>query len=762
MGSVSPLRIKCITAVPELVVSNSKGVAQQPSVPLEIWSSDGADVRDKPAGSLKPVALELAKKAQERYTLKLTIKGTCIFPEPWPRTATCQLQGTVKGSTDKIITSEDWTVVLDPTSPPKRESREFEFSNLTVPSPFKEGIPPVPNSLAGDIKWKIVIPGGDPKNDLEQRNTTRVEFCWLYGPAPTGPSLIRTSLERTVVDFQGKYPIGLLRAVLPTRNQLQAQPDPKPDPDPALPAGPEGWWIQYCERWLWKSGLIYNTISGRSAFGMGYCGGSFDLEEFVLIMNITDPTAKRTLVNSFDVTAIAQLALMLAAHRQTNDLWATHWVCKAPFGYINPTIPLALGVEVNNPFYQGIDGPYAGKPLIPTKELTNVPECKARAWLEVDLEKPARVVDLSHRLGELADCGQRDRDEYAAVHMVAATKTDLADFRDDMLSNGGQCHSNTDNQFSVKQSGEVADPEPPIARVGVYDLLGVGTPRRGAKQASVVPIPPVMRGIITEMMARGKNPQWPQLGYNDASLRFSSLQSIIQDGPLKDNTSDTSVRVTMGATVIKYSVDDVSLTSTVKGKMVIRIHVFDQLHDAYEAMAFELSKCERELSSVIRPLYPALGHYSLRTPDSFLCVRGNIFIEVTLIGMVRPDDTGYQLLTDAIGGLDLYLSKHVVSRSQARRPGMQLVEEPPATMKPGKTFEVRLRDTELLDQRVYAHSSQASVVVPAGPGDDGYTQRFFVMEPEYPPESLKVTIAGAHADTLHPGFVSFKMEVMAP
>jgi hypothetical protein len=99
-----------------------------------------------------------------------------------------------------------------------------------------------------------------------------------------------------------------------------------------MPIPVEGlkWWTDtHIPGRIREGKAYYNAVSGASGFGMGCCGGSFDLRRL---------TAKDVkLCNSFDLAALLQLAMTLLQDRNGEDMFYTAWMCKAPFGFLKPS-----------------------------------------------------------------------------------------------------------------------------------------------------------------------------------------------------------------------------------------------------------------------------------------------------------------------------------------------------------------------------------------------------------------------------------------
>jgi hypothetical protein len=183
-------------------------------------------------------------------------------------------------------------------------------------------------------------------------------------------------------------------------------------------------------------------------------------------------------------------------------------------------------------------------------------------------------------------------------------------------------------------------------------------------------------------------------------------------------------------------------------------------------MAFELTKYERSTSKAVSRINPGatpptfLGHYSLQTPHSILCVRGNLFTEMTIIGRQRPSNDALTLMRNMMQRLDSHVAKHVVQRSQVRRPNLAFAQPAPASVKSESAFTVKMQNGDTLASQMYAKTSNGRLLLSAGPANDALEHQFFVLEKDVMiGDSATITISAAHLDTFHPGSVSFDVAV---
>lgn len=141
-------------------------------------------------------------------------------------------------------------------------------------------------------------------------------------------------------------------------------------------------------------------------------------------------------------------------------------------------------------------------------------------------------------------------------------------------------------------------------------------------------------------------------------------------------------------------------------------------------------------------------------------MRGNLFIEMTIIGSQRPSKDALVLVAKMMQRLDSHLAKHVVQGSEVRRPGLAFEKTPPASVKPESSFTVKMQSIDNLARPMYAKTSNGRIMVSAGPANDALEHEFFVLEKNVIiGDTATITIAGGHPDNFHPGSVSFDVSV---
>ncbi|KAJ4287282.1 hypothetical protein N0V90_012680 [Kalmusia sp. IMI 367209] len=785
-----------VSAVSAIPVANSTNTVEQPEFSFEAWSEADPDLFiDGSTGSTKPIGLRVPSAPTATLNLNLEITGLCVYPIEWPRgKQTCQLKGTLnsdpKGST--VILSETWEVVLPDSNPKTPISLPLggtapALRTLTTTAPFDKDICPVPFRIAGDFEWECVNTKDNTVQPIKLEKFARLEFNWLLGPAVSGDNTVAGSFLRSGANLNGVYPINLLRLFLPHPTEFSTVPN--------FAKVHLQWWINNCLRRIPASRIIYDTIVGKSGFGVGCCGGSFKFEEFYKAAFPADPTAPPTLINSFDLAALAQLVCCLSVDEDGDELWNSKWVCKSPFGPQKQGMPFGINDKtvpaitwpqgVNNPFFSGIDG---ASPF--ETDSKKVKSANARAWVEVtSLSNATTVIDWSFAVprsdGQLPqfEDASVDRATFAQRHIDDSTvKPILSNYLEGNALSRGECFRN--DEFGSKQSGFKQG----IARVGLYNLRGLNTPRPGEQLAPHIPIPPRLRFYIDKLIVSGKNPVTQRWRYNDASLKAMNIAPVVVAAsttlkyvnPLPKNLFHTALRVVSGAVSASYNFSGFAIKPSETGTLALTINVFDDFFNAYEAMAFALTTYERNINMdqpdnadviVQRPTGPTggvfIGNYSLQTPRSLIWIRGNLFVELTIQSLSKPSASASLELVAAAQRLDNYLGRHTVARSQIRRPHLQFIDTnapPKATINGSTSFKVQLdTDDEALAQTMSVNFTHPFLLVHGNFDITKWTHTFWVLRrsgvDEKEERSTKVTIAGAHIDTFHPGEVEFEVIV---
>jgi hypothetical protein len=318
-----------------------------------------------------------------------------------------------------------------------------------------------------------------------------------------------------------------------------------------------------------------------------------------------------------------------------------------------------------------------------------------------------------------------------------------------------------------------------------------------------VPIPPQLRNSIHNLILSGKNPTTQRWLYNDASLKAMNIVPVLVPGanvlpvalvtpgvphyanPQPTDNFYTSLRIVPGAASATYTFTNFKVTNTENGSLTLTINIYDDFTNAYEAMVFALSTYECDLTPntgmVVTPRTvstigvvgsnPAfIGNYSLQTPRSVLWVRGNLFIELTILSAAKPSPVANNYIVAAAQRLDTHLARHSVTRSQVRRPQLKFTaaHSPPkddAMSYSGDTFGVQFDPSDLvLAREMSAIVEQPTLLVNCGFDPATWMHTFWVRDrtgdvASHLDRSTMVKISGAHIDTFHPGSVEFKVNV---
>ena len=300
--------------------------------------------------------------------------------------------------------------------------------------------------------------------------------------------------------------------------------------------------------------------------------------------------------------------------------------------------------------------------------------------------------------------------------------------------------------------------------MGVYNVKGILEPRQGSIPDPFVPVPDLFRIKIDNLIKSSQNSTLQTWAFNDAPLRSVDIQPLLVKGTnLKLNTTSNSdgmdIRIVPGTTCVSWLFDDMPVTSTKSGKLMVGIHIFNTFHESYEALVFELTKYECEISTVAKSV-TNMGHFAVQTPHSILCLRGNLFVEITIQGLDRPDDTAIAIIIDMMKRLDDYLAGGAAGESQIRRPDLVTANEAPGGVRDNSSFDIVMKSSPTLAPTMSAQTSRGALVVPGLFDKAKLTHRFWVTERfDKNLAPTTVTISGAHNETFHPGSCSFEVTV---
>ncbi|KAB5585728.1 hypothetical protein GE09DRAFT_1210322 [Coniochaeta sp. 2T2.1] len=357
------LVISEIFAKPDIPISRNlpDETTLVPGTEAQVWDwTKPGDSYDPTAwdGSLTPFGFLIDPK--NKGVAHIRIRGNVTYPQEW------------QGVWNRFWW-DMWTI------PPKHRS----FS-----SPYK---------VAGDFKWMLTCPD-TPCAPIATAVTSRLEFYWLKAYASSGPLKVKSWDSETHLDLQGKYPVSVLRCFLPSLSELK-------EAGADLEAQPSIWWVKYAMTKI--TGVKYNAIDGRSGYGVGCCGGSFNWKDWVARVN--------PYVNSFDLAVLLQIAMSLFSTRNFYEYdFPLRLVCHTPDGFLQTSMPFGwdgsvhpdMSAGVTNPFFLGLTRNYAIRLPDPSK----VPNCglNARVWLEIgpsneldgqirDSFKPQKATDQNSR-----------------------------------------------------------------------------------------------------------------------------------------------------------------------------------------------------------------------------------------------------------------------------------------------------------------------------------------------------------------------------
>jgi hypothetical protein len=183
-------------------------------------------------------------------------------------------------------------------------------------------------------------------------------------------------------------------------------------------------------------------------------------------------------------------------------------------------------------------------------------------------------------------------------------------------------------------------------------------------------------------------------------------------------------------------------------------------------MLYELAQYERgenalsNLQMNKQPVY--VGHYSLQTTNSVLCIRNNLFIDMTIVGSGRPNAASLEMTVKMLQKLDDYLSQRVVCSSQVRRPSMattSAVER--KILLNRKEFSITMKDTDTIAYPTRGLVNDGWLLLCLDPKDENFEHKFVMSDiGDRTDAPVQITIVGAQKDTFHPGYQEYLLSLV--
>ncbi|KAK1754836.1 hypothetical protein QBC47DRAFT_202429 [Echria macrotheca] len=789
MAALAPPSVTQITATSILPIGNrDESVSLQRNVPSDLWNSNspnGAD--DGPTGSLKPVGFQLGKP------IAMSINGTANYPIDWPEMAKGNylIIGSIQyGNGPKIdVLRGKWpeSKVTDPAPRPEPIlSVPFTVSlEMIDPLPADKKITDIPWGFAGDVEWRIQ-PESELSLQLVVPTKTRLEMYQLGAIAPGGPTEAR-SAESTLPNFQGKWPVHLLRLFVPGPSELQGSAAD-------IQANKVSWWAKYICRKVSSLGEAYDALEGRSGYGVGILGGSFDMTSFYDKVLLIPPYPKVSLgLNSFDTTSLVEAAfwiLLPAINASDTPRPKVTWIGLTPCGEIaDPKVfqMVPLGWQ-NDAAAQGVSTPFFKGNLAVSKK----PEdgaLAATAWLEIQMNPTTTfVVQIAFNVKGPND--QRPRPD-----LGDETRSDflIRHFKDEGLN--GRTTQFFDSTTVPQVSDATKAGDNLGRRAGLYNLRGVNEPwpwlySATSGKPSMLPMPPSLRAAIALRLPDAKNSASTAKRLdlvNAGSLRPHRIYALLKpkvvvpgsNVPQPDHyngkTDYFRLVVGRGVSVASYIclLDATGKLQELKDvKARVKISTFEKFSDALDGLVTALGGFECDISKIIQSnaADTTYGHYMVRTTQSLLFVRNNLLTDITILDLASYTSAAKALLNLA-SILDKDFVANTVPRCQARKAAFDITSPAPPLLQNmtkvfvDKPFAMTLSNVDLLAEElgVNVYSGQKEVGQPiiftsAGPqvadtvaGTSTRTLSFLPLQcPASGALDVDLAVTGAHYDTFHP------------
>ncbi|KAM0541339.1 hypothetical protein ACHAPJ_013287 [Fusarium lateritium] len=696
----------------------------------------------------------------------------------------CIIIGTIQyGASIKIdVLRGSWTAETLIDKAPRQAPIPAGFQcSLELIEPLGKGddVPNVPWGFFGDIEWHIETEA-EPVQKLFAPEKSRLEMYQLPGIAVGGPTEGGDPLA-TVPDFQGKWPVNLLRLFMPNPSDLTGQ-------TAKIQANILSWWGELTFSKVLALGAQYDALEGRSGYGVGLLGGSLDINE---CYDKISPT-----INSFDIGALAEAAYnILKPTFSAAKTPRIDWVGVTPVGGIADKttcamVPIgwkgdaATANGVSTPFFKGVlaQSEAAGRLM-------------ATAWLEIQTE-PANSSPATAFVVQAAFETKGKNDAQWAPDTANIVRDDFfkRHFKDSqslMQHNEYFLYAVPTLTRTAEDSSSTISPvldADPVGndlyrKAGLYNLRGVNEPwpwrHRGIKP-SILPSAPSLRVLIgsilnTKDKKNSTNPTGSSGVINAGSLRpsriYPLLKAQLNGQPNKYDGAADYFRLVVGrgVSVATYVVPLDQNGAIPDVKVRVKISTLESFSDAIEALIAELNGFESDLEKLVLTNDPqkTYGDYMIQTKQSLLFVRNNLLVDISILGL---SSYGNPAASDALLALarvlDTYLSASGNMGCQARRSAFTIATTPDDNVIVDTSFSIVLGNVDWLTEEtsISISAGQSTVEQPiistsVGPlvVDNQHKRstrklKFFVLQKDLDDLSLVVDIyiSGAHYDTFYP------------
>ncbi|KAI9741653.1 MAG: hypothetical protein M1834_000037 [Cirrosporium novae-zelandiae] len=762
--------ISQITARSPLMTENTARAINLPDIWFTIWNPTDNFVDDVASdgfgGSTAPVTFRIPVGNPLKYQLGLSMTAMVIFPQTFVEgssfTVRAALMGT-DGSLAEVLESAEIPMPIQP-SPVQPVPIPITVSELGIIPPFAGMLAcPVPFRWAGDFHWRITS-SIDGLQEIKCLVATRLELCWARGPPPNGPSYVDSIDQKVAIRLKNRYPIGLNRWFFANGLKdfagLQASSF-----NTEFPA----WYAKRAMEIIWDWGNphrdnrpMYASIAQPSRYGMGFCGGSFQLGDWF--------RNRYPHVICFDLAAITQCACALLVDDGGREILDSTWVFQQPNGYIKPGILYGYQGNAGTPWPPGINNPgflnnIPNNPFVGPPSLTNRNPFTTHAWIEATinfggsrgvLDATLAVPDGQNMINP--EFGLRNRATYAEAHIdkgnpenpvMQAAAGNLNNFTSGVgPPSTGNCYVNNDSAYP-----HLGIPPGDIARVGVFSVN------------ELMPIPPppsdlpiAIRAEIETVIGGGMNPDVPVKAFSDASLSNDTMIPLII-GSSSMVYDDSTLILNAGISRLRITFTNAEYNRTFRAKLELSVHVFNDYEHSVNALTSHLMKYQASLSDIISPLATAIGVISLKDRGAIFWVRGNQFIHLSLYGPQEMTDPATMAGLDELARrVDAHLQSRLVQPPNQRRAALRLRDPAPAVVKVGDRIDLVLKDedTKINAAETWADSSDHCIMLAQRSADDNGVFTFFAVAPG----EVEILLAAAHCETMHPSYVRYTVKVL--
>ncbi|KAK6535425.1 hypothetical protein TWF694_001885 [Orbilia ellipsospora] len=702
-----PLTVNEIVATPSFALSTTDPdeTLTLPAFQTQIFDVNTptkyVDTADPTQASLRPIAFSYPANVSTPKSFKIALKLAINLTAPpeWSVVPTSKV--VVYGCSPSNLLKPVFQSDEVPVSTAKG-TWSVDSMNVDLPEVMRKDGGKLPFKLAGTFVWTVMVVNNPALVSLPTPIPSVLELYFTNVSAPSGhmgtdgtPILARTP------QFDQVYPLALLRRFWPSITDI-------PSGEPLRQEKLNEFYCQHIVTTLWALGNPhvdkkpqFDSVAGRSAYGVGALGGTFDLLAF--------DSLKYPLCNSFDLTAILHLACSLLLTSYEAELVQPTWVLNDKLAFVVPGQFYGLSdasvSPCNNPFWKA----FARRP-----ETTCMIDAASKsrtafyrhAWLEVSMYDPKGVgpykgvLDVSFVPSAESDVqpdgGSRNRETYLLNRLDKTRRengiVEISPNVFTIVTEGDQFYTTGDREYMVGVvSTNLTYPVAPFLQ-GDDTLVGI----------SNAPMPVKLKSDINALLKAG-----------DSGARGNRM--IVVDAPLDADSLAAALKpldATASATALSRSV--FHTINTFSSSFKAKAGEFNAVFESYQSYMTAKARLVHYLTTYsIGPLADfvkaapkldqPIGHICLWIGSEVVIVYGNLFAQITVTSSdgLTPD------LWKTISSLFQFIKTNTTGKITDFNPLEELGPERTIAVKSGATVPILLEkeDNEVLGTMALIHSS---------------------------------------------------------